>query len=82
VRNQIFARYHRADISLDKAGINHELLGSERMVFVLCETCLSRSEERIPLCESTRSDSVVGGLMTSLEWSMTQENLEITIDLS
>jgi hypothetical protein len=51
----------RADLRVDRAGVNHLLICSVRMVLVLIGTCSSRRVGRVVLYASTRSDNFGGG---------------------
>ena len=51
----------RADLKVDKAGVNHLLAGLARMVLVLIGACTSRRVDRVVLYASTRSDNFCGG---------------------
>ena len=51
----------RADLRVDRAGVNHLLIGLARMVLVLIGACASRRVDRVVLYASTRSDNFGGG---------------------
>jgi hypothetical protein len=59
VRSHSRSMCWRADLRVDRAGVNHLLVGSARMVLI--GACASRRVNGVVLYASTRSDNFGGG---------------------